>query len=84
VVADVAGQVGIPYGVNNFFIDNESDVDKIKAQLRSGLALAQRQGHAVLIGHVRPTTVIALWEMIPELLDSGVQFVPISCLLYED
>ena len=84
VVADVAGQVGIPYGVNNFFIDNESDVDKIKAQLRSGLAFSQRQGHAVLIGHVRPTTVIALWEMIPELLVSGVQFVPISCWLYED
>lgn len=84
VVADVAYEVGVPFGVNNLFIDNESDVEKIKAQVRVGLALAQRQGHAVMIGHVRPATVDALWEMIPEFLDSGVQLVPISRLLYNE
>lgn len=82
VVAEVAQEVGVPFGVNNFFIDNESDVGKIKAQIRTGLQLAQKQGHAVMIGHVRPATADALWEMVPELLDSGVQFVPISRLLF--
>ena len=84
VAAEVAGELGVPYGVNGFFIDNESDVDKTKTQVRLGLALAQKQGHAVMIGHVRPTTVIALWELIPEFLDSGVRLVSISELLHED
>lgn len=84
VVAEVARQVGVPFGVNNFFIDNESDVEKIKAQIRAGLTLAQNRGHAVLIGHVRPATADALWAMIPEFLDSGVQLVPISRLLYHE
>lgn len=84
VVAHVAREVGVPFGVNNFFIDNESDVEKIKAQIRLGLNLAQKQGHAVMIGHVRPATADALWGMIPELLDSGVQFVPISRLLFKN
>ncbi len=84
VVAEVARQVGVPFGVNNLFIDNESDVERIKAQIRAGLALAQNRGHAVMIGHVRPATADALWEMIPEFLDSGVQLVPISGLLYNE
>ena len=25
-------EVGVPFGVNNLFIDNESDVEKIKAR----------------------------------------------------
>ncbi len=82
VVGDVASELGVPYGVNNLFIDNENDIEKIKTQVRAGLALAQKQGHAVMIGHVRPTTADALWEMIPEFLDSGVQLVPISSLLF--
>lgn len=28
VAAEVAREVGVPYGVNNLFIDNESDVEK--------------------------------------------------------
>lgn len=82
VVADVAQEVGVPFGENNLFLDNENDVEKIKDQLRKGLRLAKQQGHAVVIGHVRPATADALWEMLPELLASGVQLVPISSLLH--
>lgn len=81
VVAQVARAVGVPYGENDLFLDNENEVDKIKAQLRIGLQLAKRQGQAVVIGHVRPATAVALWEMIPELLSSGVELVPISRVL---
>ncbi|NMB01759.1 MAG: divergent polysaccharide deacetylase family protein [Firmicutes bacterium] len=81
VVPEVAREVGIPFGVNNLFLDNESDVELIKGQLRQGLRLAKQQGHAVVIGHVRSATATALWEMVPELLDSGVQLVPVSALL---
>lgn len=82
VVPEVALEVDLPFGVNNLFLDNENDVEQIKGQLRQGLRLAQQQGHAVAIGHVRSATADALWEMIPEILDSGVQLVPISGLLY--
>jgi polysaccharide deacetylase 2 family uncharacterized protein YibQ len=81
----VAGQtaqgLGVPYARNNLFIDNENDVDKIKEQLRIGLELAKKRGHAILIGHVRPNTAKALWEMIPEFLAEDVDFVPVSQLL---
>lgn len=83
VVPEVAAEVGVPFSVNNLFLDNESDVEKIKAQLRQGLKLAEQQGQAVVIGHVRPATAEALWEMIPELLSSGVELVPISSLLIQ-
>lgn len=82
VVPEVARDLAIPFGVNNLFIDNESDVDKIKEQIRKGLNLAKKQGHATIIGHVRPATAVALWEMIPEILEQEVALVPISRLLY--
>lgn len=82
VVPQVARDLEVAYGVNNLFIDNESDIDKIKEQIRKGLTLAKKQGHATVIGHVRPATAIALWEMIPEILEQDVALVPISRLLY--
>jgi len=82
VVAQTAGELGVPYGVNDLFIDNENDPEQIKGQLRAGLSLAQRRGYAVVIGHVRPATAQALWEMVPELLSSGVELVPISRVLF--
>ncbi len=82
VVLAVAAELGLPVGRNDLFIDNEPDVEIIKTQLRAGLNLARRQGRAVVIGHVRPATADALWAMLPELLSSGVQLVPISQLLF--
>lgn len=83
VVPEVAAEVGVPFGLNNLFLDNDSDVEKIKGQLRQGLHLAEQQGQAVVIGHVRPATAEALWEMVPELLSSGVELVPVSSLLFQ-
>ena len=82
IVSKVAQNLGVPFGVNNLFIDNESDVEKIKEQVRKGINLAKKQGHAVIIGHVRPATAVALWEMIPEFLASEVALVPVSSLIH--
>lgn len=81
VAGSAARALGVAYGVNNLFIDNENEVPRIKEQIRKGMALAKRQGQAVIIGHVRPQTAAALWEMIPEFLDSEVQLVPVSNLV---
>ncbi|NLJ80884.1 MAG: divergent polysaccharide deacetylase family protein [Firmicutes bacterium] len=81
VGASVAESLGVPYGVNNLFIDNENEVGLIKEQIRKGLAIAKRRGQAIIIGHIRPQTALALWEMIPEFLGSQVQLVPVSNLV---
>lgn len=81
VAPQIAQELGVPWGINNLFIDNESDVETIKEQVRKGLHLAKKQGHAIIIGHVRPTTAVALWQMIPEFLTSGVELVPVSSLV---
>lgn len=83
VAQDVAADVGIQFSSNHLFIDNENEVDKIKEQLWQALALAEKKGHAVAIGHVRPNTAIALWEMIPEFLASNVRLVPVSYSLQD-
>ncbi len=81
VAAHTAEALGVPYAVNDLFIDNSNDVDEIMAQIRRGLNLAKRNGQAIIIGHVRPRTASALWRMIPEIMDSGVELVPVSTLL---
>jgi polysaccharide deacetylase 2 family uncharacterized protein YibQ len=82
VVSAVAAELGVSFGANDLFIDNDNDVEKIKGQIRAGLRLAKQQGHAVVIGHVRSATADALWDMVPELLSSGVELVPISQMLF--
>ncbi len=77
----VAQELGVPHAENNLFIDNESNIDTIKEQLRKGLALAKTRGHAVVIGHVRWNTALALWEMIPEFLAEEVDLVPVSAIV---
>lgn len=81
IAPQVAQGLGVPFTENNLFVDNESNVDTIKEQLRKGLALAKKRGHAVVIGHVRWNTALALWEMIPEFLAAEVDFVPVSVVV---
>jgi polysaccharide deacetylase 2 family uncharacterized protein YibQ len=81
----IAGQVaqnsGVPYAVNDLFIDNLNEEDYIMEQIRQGLSLAQRRGSAIIIGHVRARTASALWRMLPEIIASGVRLVPVTALL---
>jgi len=82
VVAETAKTVGIPYAVNDLFIDNVNEVEPIKTQLRKVMQWAIRDGSAIAIGHVRPATAQALWEMIPEFVAAGINLVPVSQLLH--
>ena len=72
---------GVPYAVNDLFIDNINDEEYIIQQIRQGIALAKRRAAAVIIGHVRTRTAAALWRMLPEIIESGVMLVPVSALL---
>lgn len=81
VAGQVAEELAVPYAVNDLFIDNINEEGQIMAQIRQGLELAQRRGSAIIIGHVRINTAQALWRMLPEIIASGVQLVPVSALL---
>ncbi|MDF2875622.1 MAG: Divergent polysaccharide deacetylase [Sporomusa sp.] len=75
VAADVSRQLGLRTGENELFLDNSSDVELIKKQLRKAVAMAQRNGSVTVIGHARPNSVIAVREMIPEIEAAGIRLV---------
>ncbi len=80
--ADAAARAyGVPYVRNELFVDNEADVDAIKAMIRKGAALAKERGRAVIIGHCRPKTAEAFRQIVPELRRDGITFVYVSELL---
>ncbi|MDQ6941948.1 MAG: divergent polysaccharide deacetylase family protein [Candidatus Eremiobacteraeota bacterium] len=66
---------GIPTAGRDVFLDNAADVDATEAQLRRAVKLAKSQGSAIAIGHPRPTTLIAVRTLLPELERDGIQLV---------
>lgn len=81
VAAEVSQQLGIRTGENELFLDNSSDIELIKTQLRKATAMAQKNGSVTVIGHARPNTVIAVREMIPEMEAAGIRLVYANQLL---
>ena len=73
--------MGIRTGENELFLDNSSDVDLIKKQLRKAVDMAQKNGSVTVIGHARPNTVIAVREMIQEIENAGIRLVYANQLL---
>ncbi len=66
---------GIPTAGRDVFLDNVADVDATEAQLRRAAQLAKANGSAIAIGHPRPTTLIAVRTLLPELERAGIQLV---------
>lgn len=81
VAYDMARQLGVRTIANDLFIDNQSNVDYIKGQLRQAMGIATKKGHAVIIGHARLSTAMALREMIPEIESNGIRLVFVSQLV---
>ena len=81
VGAEVARQLGLRTGENELFLDNSSDIDLIKKQLRKAVDMAQKNGSVTVIGHARPNTVIAVRDMIPEMEAAGIRLVYADQLL---
>ncbi len=76
-----ARAAGLPTGSRDVFIDNRADVAATERQLLDAAAIARRNGSAIAIGHPRPTTLVAVRLLAPQLETEGVRFVLVSQIL---
>ncbi len=81
VAYDAAVKLGVPALERDVFLDNEANVESVKAQIDELIKKAKAEGTALGIGHPRPATIKALKEMEKRLTGSEVQVVPASGLL---
>lgn len=75
----LAREMGVKTSRRQVFLDNVREPDRIRAQIRELLTIAERQGWAVGIGHPYPQTLAALREAQPEIL-SRAKLVGVSRL----
>jgi len=75
VAARDTSAAGVPTAGRDVFLDNVADVDATEAQLRRAAQLAKSQGSAIANGHPRPTTLVAVRTLLPELERNGIQLV---------
>lgn len=67
VAATVAQEMAVPVASRSVFLDNDRDPDMILAKLHQAIAIAERTGNAVAIGHPYPETLAVLNQALPAL-----------------
>jgi len=73
-----AEAAGVPAVARDLVIDTDPNPAAIRARLDEAEAIARRAGHAILIGHARPTTMDVLEPYLPALAARGFVLWPIS------
>ena len=73
----------VPTSRRNVFLDNESDENKITAQMLLLSQVAEEKGSAIGIGHVRPKTLKVLQKQIPALQEKDLNLSS-SLVCYTD
>lgn len=77
--AKVAAAKNMRIFERDVFLDNEKDAEYMRAQIIAGLEIAQKQGQAVMIGHVFTVELAKiLSEMYYELEKEGYEFSVLS------
>ncbi len=80
VAYDVAQKLGVRAAERQVFLDDDKAFAEIEKQWERALAIARRDGEAIIIGHIYPETVEALEKLIPKA-KGEVQFVKIGTLV---
>lgn len=83
VAARVAQEFNVPHLSRQVFLDNERTVEAIDQQFNELLALVERDGIAVGIGHPYPETIDYLQEALLELHERGITPIYASEALQE-
>ncbi|HFB66367.1 MAG TPA: divergent polysaccharide deacetylase family protein [Aeromonadales bacterium] len=81
VAASVATSMGVANTSRDVFLDHAIDEKDINKQFDRLIALAQKQGFALAIGHPHKETLNVLEKRLPQLKSRGIQLVPVSQLL---
>jgi polysaccharide deacetylase 2 family uncharacterized protein YibQ len=77
----IAEETGIAFTMNDFFLDNKSDVEYIKERIRTLAKKALRDGYAIGILHDRRGNPQAIASMIDELETAGIELVYVEELI---
>jgi len=72
---------GVAAARRDLFLDNIDDLHYILAQLDLLVEMAYEYGYAVGIGHVRPNTLLALQQALPQLNSSSQRLAPLSSVV---
>ena len=78
---DMARAFGIPAAHRDLFLDHDDDPAMIRQRFRELIDRARAQGSAIGICHFRRNTARILREMLPELVEQGVELVHASELV---
>jgi len=81
VAAAKAQDIGLAHVSRDVFLDDVRTPEAIAAQLQQGIALARKQGSAVLIGHPYPQTLEVLERELPRLKSQGIEWIPIRQMI---
>jgi uncharacterized protein len=81
VAASTAEQYQVPALRRHVFLDNVQTAEAIDSEFRRALALAQKQGFAVAIGHPYPETLTYLEAALPWLAAQNVQLISASTMI---
>ena len=81
VAASTAEEYGVPNTSRQVFLDNELDAQAIAQRFAQVLALIEKEGSAVAIGHPYPETIAYLEEVLPKLNEQGIRLALVSELL---
>ena len=76
----VARELGYTWYERNIFLDNEKNRDNALTELKKGLALANKNGSVIMIGHIWSADFLPalLKEAYPELKEKGYTFSVVS------
>lgn len=74
----IASRYGIPAVGRDVFLDDSADEAEIKYQFDRMINIALRHGHAVAIGHPRPSTIKVLRRELPRLKALNIEVVPVT------
>jgi polysaccharide deacetylase 2 family uncharacterized protein YibQ len=74
----IARELALLAGERDIFLDNENDVQDVRAQLEGLIRFARDHGKAIGICHPYPSTITALKGMITKIKAAGIRIVPLS------
>ncbi|UVL56698.1 divergent polysaccharide deacetylase family protein [Pseudomonas sp. B21-035] len=83
VAAKSAQDISLASVSRDVFLDDVRTTDAIAGQLQQGIALARKQGSAVLIGHPYPQTLEVLERELPKLKAQGIEWIEIAQMIAE-